>query len=218
MDESGTIRRSVGDLGRRIAFRRNELALSRQQVAALTGMAPEYLYYIEHYPANVAAESLLRLAVALRTTVDELLGVAVEHRPDGRAQEGRRNRFARIEAGDCMRLLAAGGVGRVVMTTEDGPVAIPVNFAIYEGAVMFRTVKDGVVARHLGHLVGFEVDRLDEALTQGWSVLVSGRARRIANPAIVARVRERVEPWAEGERDLYVSIDPATITGRRITR
>lgn len=116
-----------------------------------------------------------------------------------------------------MELLTAGGIGRVVFTTREGPESVPVNFAVYEGAVVFRTAPHSVVAQQVGRTVGFEVDRLDEALSQGWSVLVSGTARRVANPAIIARMRAVIEPRAGSERHVYVTVDPSRITGRRIS-
>lgn len=209
--------RVPGDLGRRVAFRRRELGLSRQQVATKTGMAPEYLAHLERHPAKLTAETLLTLAVALDTTVDVLLGAAEEQPPGAGTGAADSPRFERLEAGECVRLLSQGGVGRVVFTSDDGPGAVPVNFAVYEGAVVFRTAEGSVLARQVGRVVGFEADRLDDALSQGWSVLVTGKARRIANPAVVARVRARVEPWAGGERHVYVVVDPARISGRRIS-
>jgi nitroimidazol reductase NimA-like FMN-containing flavoprotein (pyridoxamine 5'-phosphate oxidase superfamily) len=66
--------------------------------------------------------------------------------------------------------------------------------------------------------VAFEVDHIDEALSQGWSVLVRGQAHRVAHPAEVQVVRRDAVlwPWPGGERDVYVRIIPDTITGRRI--
>lgn len=211
--------KAPGDLGRRIAFRRRELGLTREQVAARTGMAPEYLDYVERYHATVTAETLLSLAVALDTTVDVLLGTTVERPPGGPGRNAGEPRFRRLEAGECMRLLADGGIGRVVYVSEYGPEAIPVNFTMYEGAVVIRTAEDSVLAGQLGRQVAFEVDALDETLHQGWSVLLHGPARRIANPAVVSRVQAVLEPWAgEEERHLYVMIDPSRIGGRRIDR
>jgi len=59
---------------------------------------------------------------------------------------------------------------------------------------------------------------LDEALSQGWSVLVTGRAVRVASEADVRYLEQHtsVRPWAGGARDVYVRIIPRKITGRRI--
>jgi hypothetical protein len=63
-----------------------------------------------------------------------------------------------------------------------------------------------------------EVDHIDEALCQGWSVLVRGPAHRVAHPAELRRLQEDavVWPWPGGEGEVYVRIVPREITGRRI--
>jgi transcriptional regulator with XRE-family HTH domain len=63
-----------GDLGRRVAARRQELGLSRAQLANLAGMAASYIGYLEQHPANVGNGGLMRLVGALATTPDALLG------------------------------------------------------------------------------------------------------------------------------------------------
>ena len=81
-----------------------------------------------------------------------------------------------------------------------------------------RTAPDTLLAGYLDGPAGFEVDRLDEALSQGWSVLVTGRAARVTSEADVRRLEQQtdIRPWAGGARDVYVRIIPRKITGRRI--
>jgi nitroimidazol reductase NimA-like FMN-containing flavoprotein (pyridoxamine 5'-phosphate oxidase superfamily) len=123
-----------------------------------------------------------------------------------------------LTAAECYDLLSPGGVGRVAFTTADGPVVLPVNYAMASQTVIFRTAPDTLLARHLDCRAGFEVDRIDEALSRGWSVLVTGRAVRVTSEAEVRRLELHtgVRPWAAGARDVYVRIMPHRITGRRI--
>jgi hypothetical protein len=66
-------------------------------------------------------------------------------------------------------------------------------------------------------LVGFEIDRVDEATSEGWSVLVSGQALRVDDPDEVVRLSSLdLEPWAGGTRHALVKITPVTVTGRVI--
>src|SRR5579872_6953889 len=67
-----------GDLSRRVARRRAELRLSREQVAARSGMSLRYLEYLERYPARPEPDALRRLASALRTTPAALLGAGAD--------------------------------------------------------------------------------------------------------------------------------------------
>ena len=63
-----------GDLGRRIAARRQRLGWSRAQLAAKAGLSPSYVTFIETHPAVVTMACLVELADALGTTVAALLG------------------------------------------------------------------------------------------------------------------------------------------------
>ena len=119
---------------------------------------------------------------------------------------------------ECYDLIAAGRIGRVVFSTADGPVAFPVNYAMAGHLVVLRTGADTELAARLDCPVGFEVDQFDETLSQGWSVLVTGRAARVKSEQLVRRLEARtgLQPWAAGARDVYVQITPYRITGRRI--
>ena len=201
-----------------MTYRRRELGLSREEVARRAGMAPQYLAYLESHPeAAPSTAAMLRLAAALETTAGVLEGGGQE-RPAGGGPPGPRPVLGELTTEECEALLGPGGVGRLVSVTEQGPTALPVNYGVLGGDVVFRT-GDGVarqVARR-GETVGFEVDHLDEAMGEGWSVLVNGRARVEADPAERRRIDELgVTPWAGGERETYVRVSPTAMSGRRI--
>ena len=101
-----------------------------------------------------------------------------------------------------------------------GPVALPVNFRMLEGNVVFRTEPESALTSSLTQgQVSFEVDHLDDALTEGWSVLISGEGQEVVDPAERERAQALgVAPWAGGRRDTYVRIVPHEVTGRRIRR
>lgn len=123
-----------------------------------------------------------------------------------------------LSAEECYELIAAGRIGRVVFSTADGPVAFPVNYAMAGQLIVLRTGVDTELAARLDCPVGFEVDHFDEARSQGWSVLVTGRAAQVKTEQQVRRLEARtgLQPWAGGARDVYVQITPYQITGRRI--
>jgi nitroimidazol reductase NimA-like FMN-containing flavoprotein (pyridoxamine 5'-phosphate oxidase superfamily) len=106
----------------------------------------------------------------------------------------------------------------VAFTTGEGPVVLPVNYALAGRTLVFRTAPDTLLAGYLDCPAAFEVDGLDDALSQGWSVLVTGRAVRVTSEAEVCHLERfaDVRPWAGGARDVYVRIIPRKITGRRI--
>ena len=210
-------RAHTGDLARRILHRREELGVTRDELARRTGMDPRYLEYFEHsHAAILSSGTLLRLARALETTPAILTGGDVEGPPgDGRA--GAHPVLETLSREQCEEHLVGGGVGRVVFSTERGPVALPVNFRCLNGSVVFRTNAATSIANAVGDLLGFEVDRIDDAMSEGWSVLVTGRGERIEDPAELEElVLLRIEPWAGGERDVFVRIVADEISGRSI--
>ncbi|WP_033309932.1 pyridoxamine 5'-phosphate oxidase family protein [Streptomyces iakyrus] len=211
--------RPAGDLGRRIAQRRTELGLTREETAARAGMASAYLQYLEERPpADPGAGTLLRLAGALRTTVWHLTGGDVEL-PPGMGQAARTPRFTELTEAECRSLLSTHGVGRLAVPTDSGSVVLPVNYSVVDSEIVFRTDPGTAPSEAAGQLVAFEVDRIDEAFREGWSVLVRGPASGVTDPGEVARLEERAysKPWAGGRRELWLRIEPVTVTGRRIT-
>jgi nitroimidazol reductase NimA-like FMN-containing flavoprotein (pyridoxamine 5'-phosphate oxidase superfamily) len=119
---------------------------------------------------------------------------------------------------ECFDLLEPGGIGRVGFTSADGIMMLPVNFAVTGKTIIFRTAPDTLLALYADARVSFEVDRLDEALHEGWSVLVHGHAHKVTDEREVKHLEDRthLEPWAAGARDVYVRIAPTRISGRRI--
>ncbi|WP_181787693.1 DUF1918 domain-containing protein [Streptomyces phytophilus] len=207
-----------GDIGRRVATERRSRGLTREETAHRAGMAPEYLAYLEEQAADPTAACLARLAGVLGTTPVALRGGDVDL-PPGRGQALLHPRMRELGPDECRRLLSASGVGRVAVSTPRGPAVVPVNYEVVGEAVAYRTAPDSVPAAAVGSEVAFEVDHLDEATGEGWSVLVVGSARVVTEPDAVRRLAEgaHASPWAGGEREMWVSIRPTRITGRRIT-
>lgn len=207
-----------GDLGRRTARRRQELGLTRADVADRAGMAPEFVDFIETQPTALPQASLNRLAAALETTPLELLGSG-QGRPPGRRSAGARPKLRELSPRECWNLIAPGGIGRIAATTNEGPIVLPVNFIVDYASVVIRTTAYGVIGRIApASELAFEVDRLDEEMRAGWSVLLVGWMERIDDPDDVAALvaSHQFEAWAGGVRNLLLRIRPRRVTGRRI--
>jgi nitroimidazol reductase NimA-like FMN-containing flavoprotein (pyridoxamine 5'-phosphate oxidase superfamily) len=206
-----------GDLSKRITRRRAELRLTRAQLAARTGLSERYVEYLERYPARPASPALRKLAAALRTTPAALLGAGAVV-PPAPGPSDRPPVIVKLMPSECHRLIAPGGIGRIAFGTASGPVVLPVNFAVVAGTIVIRTAEGTIIEGHADDLVALEVDHIDEALCQGWSVLVRGQAHRVAHPAELNHMRTEatVWPWPGGERDVYIRVIPDRITGRRI--
>ncbi|MEV7689426.1 DUF1918 domain-containing protein [Streptomyces bungoensis] len=207
-----------GDIGRRVADERRRRGLSREEAARRAAMAPDYLAYLEERPADPTLSTLIRLAAALDTTVAALRGGGLDL-PPGQGYALLHPRLRDLGPDECRALLSTHGVGRVAVSTPQGPAVVPVNYEVVDDAIAYRTAPDSVPAAAVGTDVAFEVDHVDEAMSRGWSVLVVGPARVVTEPDVVRRLTEHAhtEPWAGGPREMWVSIHPTRITGRRIT-
>lgn len=207
-----------GDLSKRLSGRREELRLSTTQVAARAGITKRYLEYLERYPALPGAAVLRRLAAALLTTPAALLGAGAQQ-PPGHGLQTANSEFTKLTSIECRALIAKGGVGRVAFSAVHGPVVLPVNFTVIGGSIVLRTSEGTLIEAHGDERAAFEVDHVDEALCQGWSVLIQGQAHRVLQPGELRHVRASMTsaPWAGGERDVYVRIVPDQISGRRIS-
>ncbi|GGR96450.1 hypothetical protein GCM10010269_39110 [Streptomyces humidus] len=208
-----------GDLGRRLATRRAQLGLTREETAERADMAPGYLRHLEEHPDAAPSQSaLLKLAGALETTLLALTGGDAD-RPPGPGLAGHSPSFTEMSRTECGDLLSSHGVGRLAVSTVHGPVIVPVNYSVVDGTIVFRTAQGATPSLAVGSPVAFEIDRIDDAFSQGWSVLVRGHARMVTDISEAHMLARRAysTPWAGGRRDVWVRVEPYAVTGRRIT-
>jgi nitroimidazol reductase NimA-like FMN-containing flavoprotein (pyridoxamine 5'-phosphate oxidase superfamily) len=127
---------------------------------------------------------------------------------------------------ECLRLLGAERLGRLVYSSRYGPMALPVEYRVHEGSIVFRTAEDTFTDEdlrtgiaHAEYDVAFEIDRIDLETRQGWTVLVRGSAHHVDTDAERASIISAgVEPWIEGEPEHVIRINPARLWGHRISR
>ena len=211
-----------GDLGRRVRRRREELGLSRAELAARSGMAEQYVAHLEEEPAHFPSGRLGSLARALEVPESVLLGTDVDI-PPGRQRAARHARLRVLGEEECWQLLGERGIGRIAFTAQpddvpDAPLVFPVNYAVVDGTIVARVepgrVIDVTLDRAGGHPASLQVDRVDEAQREGWSVLVRGHAD--VQTASGFGPELPVQPWAGGARSRLARLHPQEVTGRRI--
>ncbi len=207
------------DFGRRIREQREQAGLSRTETAERAGLVPQYLIYLETSPDSAPTQAtLIRLAAALGTSVSALSGAGLNV-PPGQRGAAVKPVLATLSAEECQALIAGGGVGRVLFVEAGrGPVAIPVNYRMDGDDVVFRTGGDARLTDSLRQAsVSFDVDHLDDALAEGWSVLLTGTAAVVTEPDELDHVRSLgIEPWAGGVRQTFVRLRVHQVTGRAI--
>lgn len=121
---------------------------------------------------------------------------------------------------ECLALLETTTVGRIAFVNDEGQQLVPVNFALIDGAIYFRTLPEGFLSGlATGHDdVAFGVDHYDVFRT-GWNVTVRGSAHAVEDRETINKVlaTHRLKPWAGGDRPLVIRVTPRSIAGRRVS-
>jgi len=120
----------------------------------------------------------------------------------------------------CWALLRDSDVGRVGVNVVALPAIFPVNYAIIDDTIIFRTAPGSkLTAASQEAVVAFQVDDYDRTNRSGWSVLAIGTAEVVHDIDTTFKVlAAHLEPWAGGKRTNIVRITPGFISGRRIAR
>lgn len=118
---------------------------------------------------------------------------------------------------ECVALLARSQIGRVVFTERALPAVVPVTYSIHDDAVVICTAADTrLAAAATRGVLAFQVDDIDPAVRNGWSVVVVGVAELVEDPTEQARIRLVLDPWVPGRNELFIRLPLKVVTGRRI--
>ena len=121
---------------------------------------------------------------------------------------------------ECWQLLKSASLGRVVFTHHAMPAIRPVNHLVDGQTIIFRSHLGAAIVSRTGAgdgtVVCYEADDLDAARHTGWSVIVTGLARLVREPAAIERYERALEPWIAGQMDHVISIEPRLISGIRL--
>lgn len=118
---------------------------------------------------------------------------------------------------ECLQLARRCAIGRLAVVVDGQPLVFPVNFTFDDDALVLRTGEGTKLCGARERLVAFECDDIDRMSHTGWSVLITGRADEVREPAEVARLEQLpIGPWCPGPTQIWLRIRPRTITGRRI--
>lgn len=114
-----------------------------------------------------------------------------------------------------MRLLATVSFGRVVYTHRSLPAVRPVNHLMDGETIIIRTSQwsELVSVVSEGAVVAYEADNIDLERHLGWSVIVRGPARAVADADEATRYMARLTSWAAGQRDFVIRIEPVFVNG-----
>jgi uncharacterized protein len=127
-----------------------------------------------------------------------------------------------LDRDECLALLAAGEVGRVVVAAPPGapPIVRPVTYRFDDQSqsVVFRTDSGSKLhALSSSDSACFEVDQMDPGERLGWSVIVAGVTERVTSPGEIARLdRLGLRPWISGTHGHWIRIHARSVSGRRV--
>lgn len=122
-----------------------------------------------------------------------------------------------LDADECRRLLAAGGVGRLAVRGGEGdaPKLRPVNFVLKADQLVVRTGHGTILsAARRGDPASFEIDGIDPLEHTGWSVVVVGKLSEL--PTDDAHLALPLRPWASGQKDRFAGLSLERVSGMRI--
>ena len=119
---------------------------------------------------------------------------------------------------DCWALLSGQEVGRLAVAVAGQPDIFPLNFAVVDRTIVFRTGEGTkLLAVVIGPAVAFEVDGYDAGAGIAWSVVVKGTAEEVPTYEQLEDLAFPVFPWSATPKGRFVRIRPVEITGRRFT-
>lgn len=119
---------------------------------------------------------------------------------------------------ECRELLEQAVVGRLALAVAGDVDIFPVNYVLDGDAIVFRTAEGTKLAEVvISGRLAFEVDGLDPAAGEAWSVVVKGSGELLRDFDDIYHAEELpLHPWHSPDRKhCFVRIVPERLSGRR---
>jgi uncharacterized protein len=124
--------------------------------------------------------------------------------------------IAVLDMRTCWELVAAEEVGRLAVSVDQRPDIFPVNFAVDEQTIVFRTAEGTKLsAVFVDSAVAFEVDGYDAGTDTAWSVVVKGHASEVPMQNLLDDSAFPLFSWTATPKSRFMRIVPDDISGRR---
>ena len=119
---------------------------------------------------------------------------------------------------ECLELLRGAVVGRIGYVADGMAIILPVNFALFDGGIVFCTANGSKLSwLSLRERVAFEADESRPADHEGWSVLIQGVAREVTRPEELAVLRRGpLRSWLRSPHEHWVRISIEAMSGRAL--
>ena len=122
---------------------------------------------------------------------------------------------------ECLELLAQVEIGRIALSMDALPAILPVAFALIEGQIHFRSLRNSKTDDAVDNrVVAFESGAYDPEAGAGWSVLVQGMTQAVPESDSLQSPPVPFTPPTESasleDRYRMIRIQPGTVTGQRM--
>ncbi|GAA2773335.1 pyridoxamine 5'-phosphate oxidase family protein [Streptomyces lavendulae] len=127
-----------------------------------------------------------------------------------------------LDRAEALGLLATVPLGRIVFTQHALPAVRPVNHLVDGEDIIIRIHEGGALASLAapadapGVVVAYEADVIDPHTHLGWSVVVTGYARPVADAEDLGRYADLLRPWVGRPMTGALRIRPDLVTGFRL--
>lgn len=135
----------------------------------------------------------------------------------GSALEEEPSELVKLSESAALALLGSVPFGRVVFSRDALPAIRPVNHLVDRDSIIIRTHLGAAVLSAVGMVVAYEADSIDPVTRTGWSVIVTGVAKRVFDLDEAERFERVLKPWAGGSMDHLIRIVPEMVTGFEMT-
>lgn len=120
----------------------------------------------------------------------------------------------RLDEATCWEVLKQMEFGRLAYVVDGHLDLVPVNYAVHNGEIVFRTAEGSKLAgvTH-GQEVVFEID--DIAAETATSVIVRAMPREYTHDEARWADQMRLRPWVSDKKEYVIGLAPTLISGRR---
>jgi Pyridoxamine 5'-phosphate oxidase len=121
---------------------------------------------------------------------------------------------------ECLTLLGGISFGRIIFTSSALPAVRPVRHLLLGEHIIIRASLGAAIDpkdNGTGTVVAYEADVIEANQQLAWSVVVVGRAYRVASETLATRYREVLRPSTSEEMDELITISSDLVTGYRMT-
>jgi pyridoxamine 5'-phosphate oxidase-like protein len=137
-----------------------------------------------------------------------------------------------VAQSEALSLLARVPFGRIVFTEYAMPAVKPACHVVEAGVIVARS-HDGSAVLAAGNeripgpepaaggqretVVAYQADDIDVGQHAGWSVVVTGPATLIHDPAEIERYADLLPPWTDARDGQLIRVYPGIVAGYRLT-